>query len=93
FDALRSYKKRRMEGENLKHQMVTPQPGYLSFGIGKHACPGRFFAVSLLKFILSHTLLHYDIKLDEGEKPKVNVFGTRLSADTTTRVMFKKRSM
>ncbi|KAI3622544.1 cytochrome p450 [Moniliophthora roreri] len=93
FDALRSYKKRRMEGESLKHQMVTPQPDYLSFGIGKHACPGRFFAVSLLKFLLSHVLLHYDIKLDEGEKPKANVFGARLNADAKTQVMFKRRSV
>uniref|UniRef100_A0A0W0FRT6 Cytochrome p450 n=1 Tax=Moniliophthora roreri TaxID=221103 RepID=A0A0W0FRT6_MONRR len=94
FDAFRSYRKREKEGESLKHQMVTPEASYLAFGAGKHACPGRFFAVNELKLLFSHTLLHYDIKLDEGdEKPKTNFFGTRILLDAKTKVMFRKRSV
>jgi hypothetical protein len=32
---------------------------------GKHACPGRFFAVTQLKLILAHLLLHYDLRLEQ----------------------------
>jgi cytochrome P450 len=46
----------------------NPQPKtFLSFGTGKHLCPGRFFAVSLSKLILYNLLNSYDLK---GDKPK-----------------------
>ncbi|KAK7058638.1 hypothetical protein VNI00_002274 [Paramarasmius palmivorus] len=94
FDALRSYKKREEDGEGTKHHMVTPGPSYLAFGTGKHACPGRFFAVNELKLLLTHTILHYDIRFDEkDEKPKLNMFGTRINLDAKTQVMFRRRSM
>ncbi|KAK7058639.1 hypothetical protein VNI00_002275 [Paramarasmius palmivorus] len=95
FDAFRSFKKRETENESLKHQMVTPDVGYLAFGTGKHACPGRFFAVNELKLLVTHTLLHYDIRFDDGEeKPHQPVmFGGRVSLDAKTQVMFRKRVM
>ncbi|ESK86169.1 cytochrome p450 [Moniliophthora roreri MCA 2997] len=94
FDAFRSYREREKEGESLKHQMVTPEAGYLTFGAGKLACPGRFFAVNELKFLVSHTLLHYDIRFDEeDEKPRTNFFGARVVPDAKTKVMFRKRSV
>jgi hypothetical protein len=62
--------------------------------LGKHACPGRFFAVNELKLLLSHTILHYDMKFDEkDEKPKVNMFGARINLDAKTQVMFRRRAM
>jgi cytochrome P450 len=33
-----------------------------SFGYGKHACPGRFYAVRKVKLIFSRLLLNYDIE-------------------------------
>ena len=35
---------------------------FVVWGIGKHACPGRFFAVSLIKTILAHILVDYEVK-------------------------------
>lgn len=35
---------------------------FATWGIGKHACPGRFFAVDLIKIIMMHVLLHYEVK-------------------------------
>ncbi|KAL0574343.1 hypothetical protein V5O48_007605 [Marasmius crinis-equi] len=94
FDGFRSYRERQLEGENLKHQMVTPGPNYVTFGAGKQACPGRFFAVNELKALMSHTLLNYDIKLDDADAPPAaqEVSG-RVLSDSTTKVMFRKRQV
>ncbi|KXJ94825.1 cytochrome P450 [Microdochium bolleyi] len=48
-------------------QFVSVSPSSLTFGLGRHACPGRFFAANEIKMILSVMLLHYDIALPEGE--------------------------
>ncbi|KAK4448683.1 cytochrome P450 [Podospora aff. communis PSN243] len=40
---------------------VTTSEHYMGFSHGRSACPGRFFANSLLKIVLGHILLHYDI--------------------------------
>lgn len=42
---------------------------FASWGIGKHACPGRFFAVDLVKIILTHVLINYEI-LPLEERPQ-----------------------
>ncbi|KAH9043925.1 cytochrome P450 [Lactarius pseudohatsudake] len=39
-----------------KHQAGVTSPAHLSFGHGRHACPGRFFAVTELKMILARIL-------------------------------------
>lgn len=41
---------------------------FASWGIGKHACPGRYFAVDLIKIIMIHVLMDYEIEL-KGERP------------------------
>jgi hypothetical protein len=52
------------------------RPDSLEFGHGSHACPGRFFAVNVLKAIVAHLLLKYDLKLRDGDtanaQPKYN---------------------
>ena len=51
--------------ELLKHKnlsMVTTGDTFLSFGHGRHACPGRFFAANELKLLLAYMALNYDIK-------------------------------
>lgn len=35
---------------------------FLSFGLGKHACPGRFFAVQSMKLMLGYLVTRYDIE-------------------------------
>lgn len=41
FDGFRYANMRAEEGEGVKHQMVSTSPDYLTFGHGRHACPGR----------------------------------------------------
>ncbi|KAI5118676.1 hypothetical protein M0805_003613 [Coniferiporia weirii] len=79
--------------EGTKHQMVATGADYLSFGHGRHACPGRFFAVNELKAMMAHLLLTYDVKLEvEGVRPESVYLGTRLTPNPTANVLFRKRT-
>ncbi|KZT00342.1 cytochrome P450 [Laetiporus sulphureus 93-53] len=44
-------------------------PDMVAFGLGRHACPGRFFAVHEMKIALSLILKRYRISFPEGVKP------------------------
>ncbi|KAI6150270.1 cytochrome P450 [Pisolithus tinctorius] len=53
--------------EGSRRQMVAVTPDLLSFGLGKHACPGRFFAATVLKTMLAHFVVSYDVKRKDDE--------------------------
>ncbi|KAL0068149.1 hypothetical protein AAF712_004809 [Marasmius tenuissimus] len=83
---------RAKEGEGMKHQMVTPTREWVLFGTGKHACPGRFFAVAELKTMFAHLLMNYDVKFKDNEGyPPPFVFGGVVSPNQNAKVMFRKR--
>ena len=53
------------DGDVLKERnlaSVATSPSHLVFGHGRHACPGRFFAIFEVKLMLAHLILNYDIK-------------------------------
>jgi hypothetical protein len=55
--------------------------------------PGRFFAVTELKAMLTHVLLTYDVKLEkEGVRPADHFVGFSVTPDRSGVVMFRKRS-
>lgn len=74
FDAFRSYRAREKgglggaekAGVGAASQLVSINTSNLTFGYGRHACPGRFFAANELKMILGRALLDYDIKTADG---------------------------
>ncbi|THV06416.1 cytochrome P450 [Dendrothele bispora CBS 962.96] len=80
-------------GEGVKYQMATPDSEYFFFGAGKHACPGRFFAVNELKALFAHTLLTYDIKLEGDSKvlPKPVWFNRDIGPNREAKLVFRKR--
>lgn len=53
--------------EDPEHPKVTDiSPNFLNFGLGRGACPGRWFTSNLLKLVLTHLLLDYDfVRLDK----------------------------
>ncbi|KAJ7621337.1 cytochrome P450 [Roridomyces roridus] len=96
FDGFRFARMREAEESegsgSSKYQMSTPDPAFLAFGLGKHACPGRFFAVTELKLMLAYILLQYDIRLEEeGVRPPSEWFGTTCGANRSAKVLFRKR--
>jgi len=93
FDGLRFEKMRGKESESQsKHSLVSLNSDYILFGHGRHACPGRFFAVNKLKAMLAHILLNYDVKMaDGGGRPENVWIGVSSLPDTEAEVLFRKR--
>ncbi|KAI1342040.1 cytochrome P450 [Xylariaceae sp. FL0016] len=94
FDGLRFWKLRHQSEDACnRNQFTSIGDSNMNFGLGKHACPGRFFAGHEIKMILAHFLLHYDIKLKEGEgRPKPNMFMMTKSPSQTAEVLFRRRA-
>jgi Cytochrome P450 len=66
FDAFRFARARAQPDMQNQYTFEQASTDNLLFGLGRHACPGRHFASVLLKPILVHILVHYDIKFREG---------------------------
>ncbi|GLB16874.1 hypothetical protein AtubIFM61612_006729 [Aspergillus tubingensis] len=91
FDAYRFLKLRETPGFETVAQAVTTSPQHLAFGLGKHACPGRFFAIALNKIILCHVLSEYDFKVADGWSPTVRKYGFIWQADPVAKVSVRRR--
>ena len=80
FDPLRFYKIRQAKNTAdsgsrkaeivANNQLVSSGALSLSWGYGRHACPGRFFAANEIKMILSKVLMQYEIRLPNGVKER-----------------------
>ncbi|KXN80597.1 Ent-kaurene oxidase, partial [Leucoagaricus sp. SymC.cos] len=96
FKAFRFAEKREGDGEYdpIKHQLVSLSPHSVMFGNGKHACPGRFMAVTLIKLIFAHILLDYDVQFKNGstERPPNICSGIMTIPNQEAKLMFRKRA-
>ncbi|KAF6815875.1 cytochrome p450 monooxygenase [Colletotrichum plurivorum] len=66
FDGFRFSRLREVPGREMKHQAATTGPDAFNFGHGPNACPGRFFAVYMIKCIMVEFLLNYNMRLRPG---------------------------
>ncbi|KAK3290825.1 cytochrome P450 [Chaetomium fimeti] len=75
-----------------QNQFVSVNPTVLTFGFGRHACPGRFFAANEIKMIVANFVLAYDMALPEGvtERYPNLTFGASSVPDPTKEVLFKR---
>ncbi|EUC47347.1 hypothetical protein COCMIDRAFT_3606 [Bipolaris oryzae ATCC 44560] len=90
FDGFRFSRLKEESQGPTKHQMVSTDIEYLLFGHGKHACPGRFFAVNEMKLIFAKLLQQYDLKLIPGTAPKAMFIGTMAVPETKLNVLLRK---
>lgn len=79
---------------------AAAHPSSMSFGYGRHACPGRFFASAEIKAIMVYLLRNYDFKFpppSQAEKslgeqrPKSLIFETQNLPNPGGRILFKRR--
>ncbi|KAF4341570.1 gibberellin cluster-C13-oxidase [Fusarium beomiforme] len=92
FDGFRYSKLRSIKGQESQHQAATTGFDYLVFSHGKHACPGRFFAVYEIKIILMELLTNYDFRLEDGKPgPEFVGIGTETRLDTKACLKMRKR--
>ncbi|OCL06822.1 cytochrome P450 [Glonium stellatum] len=94
FDGFRYYKLRREGGAETvsKNQFVSVSQQSLTFGYGRHACPGRFFAGNEIKMILSRILLNYDMRTTDGKNVRYpNIEFSNMSIpDPSKELLFKR---
>jgi len=92
FDGFRFERKRQEPEQRNKHQLVSTSTDYLSFGLGTHACPGRFFAAFEIKMIMMYLLLNYDLKFADGTTPPApEVLVTAVMPSFTEQILLKQR--
>jgi len=89
FDGFR-FSRMRDEGESSKAYTTNTSTEFLTFGHGKHACPGRFFAINEIKVVLAFLLLRYDFKVD-GIRPPNSEDRGQTVPDYTGKVLFRRR--
>ncbi|KAL4903355.1 cytochrome P450 [Aspergillus multicolor] len=66
FDPLRFY---RIREENRPTDSDTRMQ-WLGFGYGRQACPGKFYALSILKTALGEIMLRYDVRYAGGPRAR-----------------------
>lgn len=91
FNPYRFLTMRRTQGQEARAQLVSPSPEHLGFGLGTHACPGRFFAANEIKIFLCHMLLKYDFKRAEDTVPQHRRYGFALHADPQAKICLRRR--
>ncbi|KEZ41314.1 hypothetical protein SAPIO_CDS7416 [Scedosporium apiospermum] len=67
FDRYRYFNLRSRSEERNLHHFVSVSIDNMNWGYGPHACPGRFFANTQLRVIVTHVLQQYNLKMPEGK--------------------------
>jgi cytochrome P450 len=95
YDAFRFDNARKEEPSTSgRTQYVASNPASMSFGFGRHACPGRFFAANEIKAIMAYLLDNYDFKFADGQKrPESLLFETQYLPNPTATVLFRRRTL
>ncbi|KAJ6468009.1 cytochrome P450 [Mycena vitilis] len=97
FDPFRFAKLRTGESgsSDIRQAFTTLSNDYIVFGVGTHACPGRFFAALKIKVILCEILMNYDVSFPVGDstQPKPFAFNVFTMPNMTARLVFTKRKM
>jgi cytochrome P450 len=92
FDGFRFVKLREHNVDvTARHQALSTSVDHLTFGYGRHACPGRFFAVNEVKAFLAHIVVTYDIKFEEGKQAPRELHVGSMRIPRGANVMFRKR--
>ncbi|OMP81510.1 Ent-kaurene oxidase [Diplodia seriata] len=62
-----------MGGAGKGRSMSTTSDMFLAFSRGRHTCPGRFFAANVMKLVLAHVAMEYDIRPLEKRPENVTI--------------------
>ncbi|EJD49202.1 cytochrome P450 [Auricularia subglabra TFB-10046 SS5] len=76
----------------LPNRLVSTSFDFLTFGTGRHACPGRFWAANEMKAMMAYMVSHYDMKMEhEGVVPQETWLGATIIPDRNARLVIRKR--
>ncbi|KAJ4419132.1 hypothetical protein N0V82_005145 [Gnomoniopsis sp. IMI 355080] len=94
YDIYRYLRRREMAKDSRDEavaQLVGTSEDHYGFGIGTHACPGRYFGVSTVKMVMTHLLMKYEFKLVEGTETEPLKFGFSQLANPRTKMMVRRK--
>ncbi|KAJ7727345.1 cytochrome P450 [Mycena olivaceomarginata] len=85
----------KLEPADVRNAFTSLSNDYIVFGVGMHACPGRFFASLKIKIILAEILMNYDVSFPAGESntPKPFAFNVFTMPNPSARLVFRKRKV
>ena len=90
FDPMRFYRLRQQQhkekdgtvtSDNDTYcQLVSVNKDSLTWGYGRHACPGRFFVANEIKMMVANVIMQYDLRLEDGvtERYANTMIGSRV---------------
>ncbi|KAM7187065.1 Cytochrome P450 [Naviculisporaceae sp. PSN 640] len=78
-------------GERRQDLMYTPTPGFLAFGYGRKACPGRWYVSQTLKQALAYLVVNYDVEL-VGSLPERKALLNTMIPPTGTMLRIRRRN-
>ncbi|EJD50779.1 cytochrome P450 [Auricularia subglabra TFB-10046 SS5] len=94
FDGFRFVNDDQAEDELAQDRFVSVSVDYLPFGLGRTACPGRFWAANEMKIMFAYLIYNYDVKMEhEGELPESMWFGTSEIPNGKANIMLRKRKL
>ncbi|KAI1382458.1 cytochrome P450 [Hypoxylon crocopeplum] len=70
----------------------NPTSTYLGFGYGRHACPGRWYSVLMMKAMLAYLVINYDVK-PIGSQPTMKVLGDAALPPISATVRVRRRKI
>lgn len=79
-----------------KSSLVSLGPQNLPFGLGRHACPGRFLLDFELKMILAYLFTNYDVELHpehEGKRPQSMWFAEAIFPPKEGKIRVRRREV
>lgn len=74
-----------------RYQYVSMSSEDLTFGYGRHACPGRFFASYEIKILLAYLLLNFDFKSAKEQGSTMKKHGFEQSIDHGQKLLYRAR--
>ncbi|KXT11100.1 hypothetical protein AC579_651 [Pseudocercospora musae] len=93
FDPFRFSKLREQCGSENKFLSHSTGIDQLTFGYGRHPCPGRYYATHVLKIMLAKLIERYEVRLPDGvERPKNVENWVALMPDAKVPVLIKRRN-
>ncbi|KAF2179245.1 cytochrome P450 [Zopfia rhizophila CBS 207.26] len=92
FDGYRFSKLRTQGADEARLQLAGMSMDSLTFGYGVHGCPGRLFASVVVKLIVAHLLMHFDVRLegDSAVRPE-NIFHDFMIMPPKAGIQIKRR--
>ena len=78
---------------SMRYQLVTTSPDFLAWGYGRHACPARFMAATVLKTMFAHVVLNYDVLFEGGVRPEDRTAGMRNLPNPNVKILVRRRPL